>query len=352
MDSAQRIIFTIFLTMIAVLPTAIVVHAADTPSFTFEPVKPSLQINIPTLHFSDVHVQSVDGKPVDASIPWIGDYIAALYRWAVPVGAVLATVVIMIAGVIWLTSGGAGRLSTAQEWIGNAVIGLILLVGSYVVLNLINPDLIRFAALHIKIVNPSFISTENSISVVTEADLQAPHQGTNNVPLFKQYDYQQPYGQCGTIKSSGCGPTSMAMVMKFYGASVDPLVVANSFVANGYRACPADSCACNGTAYSAFTQSSLLGPSGLRGEDLHKNRDRIIELLRGNLPIIVVVGPAAQGIDAHGNSVSFTNGGHYIVLTGIGPNGNILVNDPAKNIREANPDALFAGVKNAWYVHR
>ncbi|MDO8621648.1 MAG: peptidoglycan recognition family protein [bacterium] len=152
MRPTQRAILAIMLAMIAVLPTAIVVHAADEQGFTFEPVKPRLQINIPTLKFSDVRVYTDSGTPTSVGIPWIGDYIAAIYRWAVPVGAVLATVVIMIGGVVWLTSGGAGRLSTAKDWITNAVLGLMLLVGSYVVLNLINPDLVRFGVLPVRLV--------------------------------------------------------------------------------------------------------------------------------------------------------------------------------------------------------
>ncbi|MBI4434755.1 hypothetical protein HY635_02975 [Candidatus Uhrbacteria bacterium] len=137
-------------------------RATDAP-FTFRQVKPDLQIDIPTLRFSDVRARTIDGEPTDVSIPWIGEYIAAIYRWAVPVGAILATVVIMAAGVIWLTSGGAGTLSTAKEWITNAVIGLLLLVGSYVVLNVVNPDLVRLQALQIKLVPPSpLIATTNA----------------------------------------------------------------------------------------------------------------------------------------------------------------------------------------------
>lgn len=73
----------------------------------------------------------------------IGQYITIMYVWAVRVAAVAAVVVIMVGGIMWLTSGGADRLSKAKELIGNAIIGLLLAVGSYVVLNTINPDLVR-----------------------------------------------------------------------------------------------------------------------------------------------------------------------------------------------------------------
>lgn len=160
MSMLWRIFLTSIIASITVAGAAGVVRATDSP-FTFEPVKPRLQINIPTFKLSDVRARTIEGEPTDVSIPWIGEYIAALYRWAVPVGAILATVVIMIAGVIWLTSGGAGTLSTAKEWITNAVIGLLLLVGSYVVLNLVNPDLVRLQALRVKIVTPKPIEDDH-----------------------------------------------------------------------------------------------------------------------------------------------------------------------------------------------
>ncbi|MFH1098881.1 MAG: hypothetical protein V1723_03100, partial [Candidatus Uhrbacteria bacterium] len=117
----------------------------------FEPVAPTLNITPPTLEFSKLVARDIGGGVTVIDIPWIGEYIAAIYRWAVPFGAILAVVVIMIAGIMWMTTGGAGEKSQAQQWIANAVIGLILLVGSYVVLRLINPDLIALRPLRVLI---------------------------------------------------------------------------------------------------------------------------------------------------------------------------------------------------------
>ncbi|MDO8599594.1 MAG: pilin, partial [bacterium] len=166
MDSLRQRL-AILILLIGVIAPALA-HAQS--PVRYEPVKPKLQIEIPTLKFSDTIVQRTDGTPTEVSIPWIGEYFAAIYRFAVPVGAILATIIIMIGGVIWLTSGGSGRLSTAKEWIGNAVVGLLLLVGSYVVLNLINPDLVRFQALRIRIAAPDLITEESETEVVSGSD--------------------------------------------------------------------------------------------------------------------------------------------------------------------------------------
>lgn len=126
---------------------------AQEPVFSFTPTYPRLGIEIPTLTFSKITEQQT-GNVISVTIPWISEYIAAVYRWAVPVGAILATIVIMVAGVLWLTSGATGTLKRSQEMITNAVIGLLLLVGSYVVLTLINPDLVSFADVRVSIIKP------------------------------------------------------------------------------------------------------------------------------------------------------------------------------------------------------
>lgn len=128
--------------------------SAEPSDFQFSPVQAKLQIPIPNFRFSDISVKKLGGGVQVVDIPWIGEYLAAIYRWAVPAGAILAVIIIMIGGVIWLTSAGAERLSTAKTWITNAVIGLLLLVCSYVILNLINPDLARFKSLQVRIITP------------------------------------------------------------------------------------------------------------------------------------------------------------------------------------------------------
>ena len=86
-------------------------------------------------------------------IPWIGEYVGGLYKFAVLASTILATVVIMIAGFIWLTAGGnVNQIGTAKSYIGGAIMGLVLMLGSYTVLNLINPKLVIFDALKIPVI--------------------------------------------------------------------------------------------------------------------------------------------------------------------------------------------------------
>ncbi|HEX9664198.1 MAG TPA: hypothetical protein VGA49_00025 [Patescibacteria group bacterium] len=72
------------------------------------------------------------------------EYIAALYKFGVAAAGVVAVVMIMIGGIIWIVAAGnASKIGQAQNLITNAIIGLIMILGSYVLLNTINPDLVK-----------------------------------------------------------------------------------------------------------------------------------------------------------------------------------------------------------------
>lgn len=119
-----------------------------------------------------------------------------------------------------------------------------------------------------------------------------------------------------TIKSSGCGPTSAAMVISASKGIITPPTVAQLFKDNGYRTYS------NGTAWSAWsfvadyfdfneyhTTSSFSTMSSYLKQD--KNKDGISDYF--------VVCSCGSGL--------FTTGGHYIFLAG-DKNGTITVYDP------------------------
>ncbi len=79
----------------------------------------------------------------------IGEYIKSIYIYSISIVGILATVVIMIGGLIWITSmGNAARVANAKDWIGAALTGLALAMFSYVLLSIINEDLVKFKGIH------------------------------------------------------------------------------------------------------------------------------------------------------------------------------------------------------------
>lgn len=67
-----------------------------------------------------------------------------IFLWAIGIGAILAFGVITYSGVIWSLSGLSEEKSHAKEWIKGAIEGLVLLIVAYVILYVINPQLVQF----------------------------------------------------------------------------------------------------------------------------------------------------------------------------------------------------------------
>ncbi|KKU13678.1 MAG: hypothetical protein UX20_C0016G0026 [Candidatus Magasanikbacteria bacterium GW2011_GWC2_45_8] len=119
----------------------------------WKPVAPSLAINIPGFKgFSSPTPQQEDDVKV-VYISFLGEYLAALYRFLISIAGIISAVMIMIGGFQWIAAGGnSSQRASALERIEGALVGLALVIVSYLVLYIINPDLVRFQSLRIPVV--------------------------------------------------------------------------------------------------------------------------------------------------------------------------------------------------------
>ena len=126
----------------------------------------------------------------------------------------------------------------------------------------------------------------------------------NDVPLYLQTDYPNHMYGSGTIATSGCGITCLAMVATYLtGHAYSPVELADYF---GGRAE-------NNIARLEYAAEALQLPFR-KAENWH---DTLRELEEGKVVIALM------------NETSiFTSSQHFIVLTGMTEEGKILVNDP------------------------
>jgi len=90
-------------------------------------------------------------------------YFAALYSWGIRAIGVIAVIMIMVAGFQWMLAGGnATKVSAAKERMKNSVIGLILVIGAYWILNFINPALVKSPKLNIEGIEPKKLVVKSS----------------------------------------------------------------------------------------------------------------------------------------------------------------------------------------------
>lgn len=142
--------------------------------------------------------------------------------------------------------------------------------------------------------------------------------GGMSIPLYTQWDARwgrRPFGG-GTISSSGCGATSVAMVISYLTKKcvypndiVD--IIGNRYYDPGagqrWEMIPA--------ACKAF---------GCRAVQQTVNADAIVASLKAGHPVIV-------STSGYGTTKEFTKHGHYICLRGLTKDGKVLVNDPNDN---------------------
>ncbi|MFA4830591.1 MAG: hypothetical protein WC618_00205 [Patescibacteria group bacterium] len=135
--------------------------------------QPQPRIKLPGLTFSspqdvaNTAVREPDGS-VYVYIPFLGEYLAAVYKWAVGAAGIIAVLMIIVSGIQYMLPGnvitnvltklGGERqeesVNKAKKRIAGAIIGLILAVGSYVILWTINPELVQFKNLKVQYIRP------------------------------------------------------------------------------------------------------------------------------------------------------------------------------------------------------
>jgi len=147
---------------LSVIIPANLVQAADTPpqSINFQPqitlpIKPFNQTSIPVGEY----VTKTQGNQTVGLMKsnLLAEYIKALYDYGLMIGGILAAVVLMGGGVLWLISAGNdSKIMQAKELITGSIVGLIILFGSWVILDTINPNLTVLPS-----INTQVISTDN-----------------------------------------------------------------------------------------------------------------------------------------------------------------------------------------------
>lgn len=115
--------------------------------------KPEPRIKIPGLDFSEARINKVtdeEGGGTYIIIPFLGEYLAAIYKYAIIIASIVSVIILIVAGFQWIVPDSSGEnASDAKSRIAGALSGLIITVGSYTILYTINPELVQFRSLRI-----------------------------------------------------------------------------------------------------------------------------------------------------------------------------------------------------------
>ncbi len=159
-------------------------------------VLPTFQIIIPGLKFTEDILFEEGGRQY-YKFPWIGEYLVALFKWGTTALAILAVIMIMVAGFKWMTAmGNPSKIGQAKSKISDALFGLILILGANLLLGFINPSLTIFKPIVIEKVERIELNDWTEDASVTNST--CPDQTTfqnisniDNVVFVSQYS--QPF---------------------------------------------------------------------------------------------------------------------------------------------------------------
>jgi hypothetical protein len=83
----------------------------------------------------------VNGQEQEVSL---GHYLSLLFGTLIALAGGIAVLLIVVGGLQYILSEVPGVKSSGKERISNALVGLILALSAWLILNTINPDLINF----------------------------------------------------------------------------------------------------------------------------------------------------------------------------------------------------------------
>jgi hypothetical protein len=171
------------------------------------------------------------------------------------------------------------------------------------------------------------VSTMNEDQTINESDMDFVSnydtnygnitytEGATSVTHFMQTDSRWgniPYGGSGTIGTSGCGPTALAIVVSsLTNKRVTPEETAEWAFQNGYRV------EGNGSMHALIPRGAEHYGLTVEGATWRDGQKIVDALADGKLVVAIM----SKG--------HFTSRGHFIVLRGVTEDGKILVADPA-----------------------
>lgn len=140
----------LFFSLLITLAYPVTVEAAISDPMKFQP-----QIGIPGLWSANEVIPLKDNNT-----SYIAKMIKGFYNYGIGIAGILAAIMLMAGGLVWLTSAGsAEKITQAKNLMSGSVIGLVILFGSWMLLRTINPALVDFKITDINTIDVILINS-------------------------------------------------------------------------------------------------------------------------------------------------------------------------------------------------
>ncbi len=136
----------------------------------------NLNVPIPGLELAS-NLKVVDGY---ISVPYLAQYISAVYKYLIGISVVAASVMIVYAGFLYVTSPIGSDIKHAKQMILDSIVGLCLLMGVSTVINFLSPEAFDLVPLRVNYVTPKELEMFNAIG--TTSPYSDPADPNTNAP--------------------------------------------------------------------------------------------------------------------------------------------------------------------------
>lgn len=138
-------------------------------------ITPQLNVPIPGLTFSNATATSTSFKS-----SFLADYLTGVYQFLIYASITIAIVMVMIGGLQYVMAASGGDVSKGKTRIKNALSGLVLLLGVYLILYTTNPQLTLLKSIELQNVQTVEVP-EDTGDVVTDDEIAASGQSASAV---------------------------------------------------------------------------------------------------------------------------------------------------------------------------
>lgn len=162
----------------------------------------------------EIEYPEIEGyKPEQVTTP-IPEYVKYIYNFLIWISGLIAFVVLVYAGFQYFTSAGSPeRIRDAKDRIGAALLGLLILFGSYLILISINPELVVFHLPRLRPIiselTPGVLVCKEYVEVTRAWNLTEDFKKTDSIDeqreIKKELDemFKEITEQCYPISSAG-----------------------------------------------------------------------------------------------------------------------------------------------------
>jgi|GEM_PF-4962881 len=112
-------------------------------------VVPNLGVDIPGLTFSTVATRTACDGSQCIVIPFLAQYVNAFYTFLAGLGMVAASVMFVWGGFMYMVGATGIQIKDAKKYMIDALIGLVILLGCYVILANVNPATLNMGAVKV-----------------------------------------------------------------------------------------------------------------------------------------------------------------------------------------------------------